>query len=152
MNITSSSIENFTSLLIVNISDVDYCLSNTTISSIVKPDNIQKLKTKENSKYSLLQIENKSIPLIDLKKIFYNKVQDINSSTRVIVVEYMDTQFGLMVEKIKEMIALGSDDLKTKANFILANNSLFIEGIVEFEDKELLFLNIERIIKEIGYF
>jgi len=152
MNITSSSIENFTSLLVFTVSDIDYCLSNTTISSIIKPEKIYKLKKKENAKHSLMQIKDKSIPLIDLKKIFYNKAQKINSNTRVIVIEYMETQFGLLVEKVKEMIAFGSDDLKTKANFIPANNSLFIEGIVEFEDKELLFLNIERIIKEIGYF
>ena len=76
MNFTSHLTEKCKSLLIFEISDAEYCLSNTILSSIVKPDNICQLGAPERSKYSLLRIGNDSIPLIDLKKVLNDKKQN----------------------------------------------------------------------------
>jgi len=152
VSIISHSIENLTSLLIFTISDAAYCLSNTVISCVIKPENIYPLSNDDTSKYSLLRVGKESIPLIDLGKIIYGKDQKINSDSRVIVVEYSDVQFGLLVEKVKEMIAIDSEFLKTSGKFIKAEGLDYIDGTLEFEDKKFLYPNIERIIKDTGYF
>ena len=104
MNITSQLTENCTSLLIFEISDVEYCLSNTILSSIAKPANIFKLRATERSKYSLLRIGNKSIPLIDLKKVLNNQKQHIDENSRVLIIEYKEIQF-VSVEEYFEGLA-----------------------------------------------
>ena len=151
MNITSHLTEDCTSLLIFEISDVEYCLSNTLLSSIAKSDNIYQLRTTERSKYSLLRIGNKSIPLIDLKKVLNNKKQHIDENSRVIIIEYKENQFGLLVERIKEIIALDSKFVTTSLQFIPELKVRYIEGTIEFEDRKLIFLNIEKIITDIGF-
>ncbi|MCH7724704.1 MAG: chemotaxis protein CheW [Bacteroidetes bacterium] len=151
MNITSHLTEDCTSLLIFEISDVEYCLSNTILSSIAKSDNIYQLRTTERSKYSLLRIGNKSIPLIDLKKVLNDKKQHIDENSRVLIIEYKEIQFGLLVERIKEIIALDSKFVTTSLQFIPELKVRYIEGTIEFEDRKLLFLNIEKIITDIGF-
>jgi chemotaxis signal transduction protein len=151
MNITSNKVENFTGLLTFTISNVGYFLDNSIISSIIKPDNISLPGITETSKYSLLHVGNKSIPLIDLKKKFEGKEQKLDLNSRVIIIEYMNAQFGLLVEKVNEIIALDSESLKKYGEFILKGNSPdYIEGILQFENRELLLPNIEMIIKDIG--
>ena len=152
MDIVTNLVENLSSLLIFSISDVDYCLSNTTVSSVIRPDNVYKVKLTDGEKYSLLCIESKSIPLIDLKKIFHKKEQKIDSDTRVIIVEYADIQFGLLAEKVKEMIAVDADYIKNSGRFIPEKDSLYIEGILELESKKLIMPNIKRIISDIIFF
>jgi len=151
MNITSHLTEDCTSLLIFEISDVEYCLSNTILSCIDKPTNIFQLRATERSKYSLLRIGNKSIPLIDLKKVLNNKKQHIDENSRVLIIEYKEIQFGLLVERIKEIIALDSKFVMTSLQFIPELKVRYIEGTIEFEDRKLLFLNIEKIITDIGF-
>ena len=151
MNITSYLTENCKSLLIFEISEVEYCLSNTILSSITKPDNIFPLVASERSKYSLLRIDNKSIPLIDLKKILTDKKQQIDENSRIIIIEYKEIQFGLLVERIKEIIALDSKFVTTSLQFIPKLNVRHIEGTIEFEDRKLMLLNMENIVTDIGY-
>lgn len=151
MNIKSHLTEDCTSLLIFEISDVEYCLSNTMLSSIVKPDNIFQLRATERSKYSLLRIGNKSIPLIDLKKVLNNKKQHIDENSRVLIIEYKEIQFGLLVERVTEIIALDSKFVTTSLQFIPELKVRYIEGTIEFEDRKLIFLNIEKIITDIGF-
>jgi len=125
-------------------------LSNTTLSSIVKPDDIYQLGATETSKYSLLKIGNKSIPLIDLKKVLTDKKQQIDENSRIIIIEYKEIQFGLLVERIKEIIALDSKFIETSLQFIPDSNVRYVEGTIKFEDRKLLYLNIEQIVTDIG--
>ena len=151
--VSSNETVNFTALLTFAIADDDYCLNNSIVSSIIKPDKIHNLPSTQASKYSLLQINSKSIPLIDLKKIFNGEEQKITPYTRVIIIEHKETQFGLLVEKAKEIIASDSESLRTSGKFILEENALyFIDGTLKLDGKQLLFLNIEKIINEIDYF
>jgi len=151
MNITSHLTEDCRSLLIFEISDVEYCLSNTILSSIAKPDNIFRLRASERSKYSLLRIGNKSIPLIDLKKVLNDKKQHIDENSRVLIIEYKEILFGFLVERIKEIIALDSKFMTTSLQFIPELKIRYIEGTIEFEDRKLMFLNIEKIITDTGF-
>ena len=150
MNISSILTENCKSLLTFGISDIEYCLSNTMFSIVLRPDNIFQLGTTETSKYSLFRIADKSVPLIDLKKILTGKKQKIDEHSRIITVEYKDIQFGLLVEKINEMIAVDSKFMTTSLQFIPELNQRYIQGTIEFQDRKLILLNIERIVTDIG--
>jgi len=151
MDITSQLTENCTSLLIFEISDVEYCIRNTILSSISKAANIFKLGVTEKSKYSLLRIGNNSIPLIDLKKVLNNKKQNIDENSRILIIEYKEVQFGLLVERIKEILALDLKFVTTSLQFIPKLNVRYMEGTIEFEDRKLILLNIEKIVTDIGF-
>ncbi len=151
MNITSQLTENCKSLFIFDIADVEYCLSNTMVSSFAKPDNIHQVGDTEKSKYSLLRIGNISIPLIDLKKVLVDEKQHIDENSRIIIIEHKEIQFGLLVERIKEIIALDSKFVTTSLQFIPKLNVRYIEGTIEFEDRKLMLLNMENIVTDIGY-
>ena len=139
-----------TNLLVFEISHVEYCLSNRIQYSIVKPDNIFQLGAIKRSKYSLLRIDDKSIPLIDLKKFLTDEKQRINNNSRIIIIEHQDLQFGFLVERINEIIALYSRFVTTSLKFIPKLNDGYLEGIIEFEDRKLKLLNIEKIVTDIG--
>ena len=150
MNVTSYLTENCKSLLIFEISDVEYCIGNTILSSIIKPDSIYLLGFEERLKYSLFRIGNNVIPLIDLKKVLNGKKQHIDKNSRIIIIEFKEIQFGLLVERIKEIIALDSKFKTTSLQFIPKLNVQYMEGTIEFEDRKLMLLDIEKIITDIG--
>jgi purine-binding chemotaxis protein CheW len=152
MGVLSKDTVNFSALLTFAIAGEDYCLNNSIVTSIIKPDRICNISAL-TSKYSLLHIKSKFIPLIDLKKIFLGEEQKINSQTRAIIIEYREIQFGLLVEKVKEIIASDSDSLRTSGKFDFEENPLkYTDGTLKLESGKLLFVNIDRIIKHIDYF
>ena len=152
MGVLANETVNFTALLTFEVTGDEYCINNSLVLSIIKPDKICNISS-HNSKYSLLRTESIFIPLIDLKKIFHGEEQKTTSHTKVIIIEYKETQFGLLVEKVNEIIALDSDSLRTSGKFIFEDNALYYaDGTLKLANKELLFLNIEKIIKDIDYF
>ncbi len=95
---------------------------------------------------------NNVIPLIDLKKVLNNKKQNIDENSRIIIIEFKEIQFGLLVERIKEIIALDSKMRATSLQIIPKLNVQYIEGTIELEDRKLMLLNIEKIVTDIGCF
>jgi len=155
---TPYSIENFTGLIIFEISGSDYCLNNMIVSSILKPPfKLNTGNTPVKSKFSYLHGENSAIPLIDMEKIFTSAEHRINSSSRIIVVDYNDEQFGLLVGRIKEIVALDSKFITTSIQFNpkpeIPNGGsgiCYVDGTLEFEGRKLMLPNLEKIIKETG--
>ncbi len=150
MNVTSYLTEKCTSLLIFEISDIEYCIDNTILSSIIKPDSVYLLEFEKRLKYSLFRMDKNVIPLIDLKKVLNNKKQNIDENSRIIIIEFKEIQFGLLVERIKEFIALDSKMGATSLQIIPKLNVQYIEGTIELEDRKLMLLNIEKIVTDIG--
>jgi len=151
------SIENFTGLLIFEISGSDYCLNNIIVSSILKPP--FKLNTQgipSSSKFAYVQGENSAIPLVDLEKIITGAAHKTGSNSRIIIIDYNDEQYGLLAARIKEIIALDAKFVTTSILYTPSKEMLkedganYIDGTLEFEGRKLLLPNLERIIKECG--
>ena len=150
MDITSHLIEKCKSLLVLEISDVEYCLDNAIISTIIKTENKFQTNSTETLKYSQLNIGDKSIPLIDLKNTLTNEKLKIDENSRIMIIEFNDMKFGLLAEKVKEIIALDMKFITTSLQFIPELNGRYIEGTLEFEERKIILLNIEKILTDTG--
>ena len=79
------------------------------------------------------------------------KKQQIDENSRILIIEYKEIQFGLLVERVKEIIALDLKFVTTSLQFIPKLNVRYIEGTIKFEDRKLVLLNIEKIVTDIGF-
>ena len=153
---TPYSIENFTGLIIFEISGSDYCLNNLIVSSILKPP--FKLNTDgipSTSKFSYFQGENSAVPLIDLQKIFTGTGHKADHNSRIIIIDYNDEQYGLLVGRIKEIMAVDSKYVTTSIQYtpvygIPNGREHYIDGVLEVEGKKLKLPSLEKIIRECG--
>lgn len=144
-------LKNFTGLLIFEISGRDYCLDYSIVASTLKPP--FNIIIGDGPGYSRIIFKNIVIPLINLEYIFNQKKPGkINKNSRVIIIEYNDELYGLLVGCIKEIFALDSKYINTSIKFnpeinIRPHNghSDYINGSLEIENRNLLLLNIERI-------
>jgi purine-binding chemotaxis protein CheW len=150
MDITSLLTEKCTGLVIFEISGLEYCLNNTIISSISALETDHQFDPSGNTKYSMFRVNNTMIPLIDLKKILLGEQLKMDENSRIVIIEYEDISVGLLVTKIKEIIAVDMDFMSTAMKFIPDTKRRYIEGIIEFEDRKFLFLNIEKMVTDIG--
>lgn len=148
-------IENFTGLLIFEVAGRDYCLNDAIISSIIKSPFSINHYDKQNGRNSYLEVNNNIIPLISLTNLFdYPKIKESTTKdSRVIIIEFRDERYGLLVDRIKEMIALDSryitDCIKFSPGHELPEDCKgrkFLEGSLEIEDRCVLLLNIDPIV------
>jgi len=150
MDITSLLSEKCTGLVIFEIAGVEYCLSNTTITSISKSDIVYQHEIAETLRYSLLHVDNTSVPLIDLKKVLTGEQQQIDENSRIVLFEYENVRLGLLIGMIKEIIAVDANFITTSMKFIPELKTRYLNGMIEYEDRRFLLLNLEKIITDAG--
>jgi chemotaxis signal transduction protein len=99
--------------------------------------------------------ENLTVPLVDMQKIITGKEHKIAPNSRVIIIDYNDEPYGLLVGRIIEIIALDSKFITTSVQYTpnpekSNDGSLgnYIDGTLEFEGRKLLLPSLEKIIKE----
>ena len=148
-------IESFTGLLIFEVAGREYCLSDAMISSIVKgPFRIKRSNKGRRGNSPSLEVNGNIIPLINLRNLFDHSMikESITDASRVIIVDCKDQQCGLLVDSIKEMIALDSRYISDCIIFrprdelhedLEGRN--FLEGSLEIENRCILLLNIDPI-------
>ncbi len=144
-------LENYSGLLIFEVSGRDYCLDYSIVSSTLKPP--FDITIGDGPGYSRILFKNTHIPLINLDGILNQKKPGkINKDSRVIIIEYYDELYGLLVGKIKEIFALDPKYITTSIKFnpeakIRMHNGHheYINGSLEIENRNLLLLNIGKI-------
>jgi chemotaxis signal transduction protein len=150
------SIENFTGLLIFEISGTDYCLNNIIVSSILKPPfKSNKGGPAVKPSISFLHGESSGVPLIDMQKIITGRELKTDANSRVIIIDYNEEPYGLLVGRIKEIIALDAKFITTSIQYTPKTEKLndgsgadYIDGALKFEGRKLLLPSLEKIIKE----
>ena len=148
----NSPIEAYKGILIFEVSDREYCMDYSCVTSTLRqPFKIIKDYKEDKQIFSVLSLRGKLIPLIDLNQELKKKGAGRNEKreSRVILIEINNELFGILVDKIKEVVALDTKFIATSLKFNpeteLPDNSVgkgFIEGSLEFEGRNLQLLDM----------
>ena len=156
MHEAKNLIESFTGLLIFEVAGRDYCVNDAVVVSTLRPALALSLYSgPQDTDQQFLTLNDKKIPLISLKNILSPQAEESIQSgrSRVIIIEDKEEQYGLLVDKIKEIIALDlkyiADCIKFKPFVNLPGDTVayrFLEGSIEIDKRCLLLLNTKLVV------
>jgi len=87
------------------------------------------------------------IPIVDLKKFFYNENSSFLLSTRIIIYNYKEQVIGLIVENLTDTLELDQNELIKDTQILSGSNyikSYFIE-----DDKTIKMIDVMKIFDKI---
>lgn len=98
----------------------------------------------------VINLRGKVIPVIDLRLKFGLPEKEYDEKTCIIVVEVncsnFDTQMGIIVDAVSEVLNVAIDDLEPKPNFGLSLNTDFILGMSKGKDNVRTLLDINKVL------
>ncbi len=97
----------------------------------------------------IFNLRDEIIPALDLRKFLYDEYNS-NKDAKIIIVEFNKLKIGLVVTEVERIHRIGWDRIVTPENLqdiSSGNNSLI--GIVKFENKNVLMIDIEKIVADI---
>jgi len=92
----------------------------------------------------IINLRGKIIPLIDIKLKFKNINTEYNGDTIIIVVENKDMTAGLIVDGVKDVIDIGTDQITDADNFENNTEDSSITGIATVDNSVIMLLNVEK--------
>ena len=95
----------------------------------------------------VINLRGKVIPVINLRKKFGLDSKEMDSQSRIMVVDIGST-VGLIVDSVSEVLRLSSDTIEPPPPMTAGNGSSeYIKGVGKLADRLLILLDIEKLLK-----
>ncbi|MGB9682136.1 MAG: chemotaxis protein CheW [bacterium] len=93
----------------------------------------------------VINLRGKIIPVIDLKERFGLAEKEINTDTRIIVVEIASQTVGLIVDSVTEVLRISTSNIEPPPP-VTTIEADFIEGVGKLDERLIIILDIDRIL------
>lgn len=126
-----------------------YGLNVAKVREIIRLPQITVTPNLPPSIIGIFNLRDEMIPCLDLRKFLYNEF-NTNESAKIIIVEFNKLKVGMLVNAVERIHRIGWDQIVTPDNLqdiSTGNNSLI--GIVKLSTKNILMIDIEKIVADI---
>ncbi|MDX2148420.1 MAG: chemotaxis protein CheW [Planctomycetota bacterium] len=93
----------------------------------------------------VINLRGKIIPVLDLRKRFGMLVSDRSEHNRIVVVEVNHRVLGFIVDRVHEVLRIGSDIVEPAPPMVCSIDSEFISGVAKFNDRLIILLDLARL-------
>ncbi|AOT72697.1 chemotaxis protein CheW [Geosporobacter ferrireducens] len=87
-------------------------------------------------------------PIINLKKRFNLPEGDVNSDTRIIVININNRQVGFIVDEASQVLRITEEDIEPAPELVAGIEKKYIIGVGKLADRIILLLDLEYILSE----
>lgn len=94
----------------------------------------------------VINLRGEVIPVVDLRKRFNIKNSQQTGESRIIIVEIDESQVGLIVDSVTEVLHLMSSAVDPPPRRLVGTRTEFIKGVGKLGDRLLIILDLQQIL------
>lgn len=100
--------------------------------------------------HGVINLRDKSVPVIDLGRRFHDEKSEITRLTCIIIISLelrgREMLLGLLVDSVNEVITFSSEELEPRPDFSDKIHTEFIEAMARINDKFIIILNMKEVL------
>lgn len=127
--------------VVFKLGNEEYGLDIMSVQEIIVPIPLTKLPNTPPYFLGVFNLRGHIIPLIDLKKRFSLESSEQNEESRIIVIR-LDKPVGVLVDSIREVLMISSEEIESSQDISAGINREFITGIAKKEDRLIILVNL----------
>ena len=125
----------------------DYAIAITKIQEIIVMKPITRIPQVPAFIEGLINLRGSVIPVVNLRTLFGLEHRDLDDETRTIIVNVGDRTIGYIVDEVTQVMRIAADQIQAAPVSITAVSKQHIAGLAQLEDRLLVILEIERLLK-----
>ena len=126
----------------------EYGVNIMSVQEIILMGQITRMPEVPDYICGLINLRGHVIPIVDLRKRFRLDVAANDEHTRIIVVNVARKTIGMVVDGVDEVLRINSNQIESPPTSVAGIDQSYIRGLVKFEKKLLILLDIEKILVE----
>ncbi|SKC64036.1 chemotaxis protein CheW [Maledivibacter halophilus] len=96
----------------------------------------------------IINLRGEIIPIINLKKRFKISLGNVNSDTRIIVININDKNVGFVVDEASQVLRIKDDEIDVAPEIIAGVERQYITGVGKVGEKIIILLDLEKILTD----
>lgn len=140
-------------LVVFSLDSEEYAVDIKELKEVIKVPVITPLPNSPSFVKGILNLRGKIVVALDLEKRFNLVREDNKQAKHIIVVQNQDTDFGILVDQVKEVIWVDKDSIQKTPE--LATSKIkadYLQGVVVINQAEksrlLVLLNIKKMLDD----
>jgi len=137
-------------LAVMRLGDEDYGAEITHVREIIRMQNITEVPQAPPDVEGIINLRGSVIPVVDLRRRFGLDTSSESAETRIVVVDAKEQTVGLVVDRVTEVITVGTGSIEPVANLAAAAMSSDLRGIVNLPEKLIILISLESLLGSIS--
>lgn len=125
----------------------DYAIAITKIQEIIVMKPITRIPQVPGYIEGLINLRGSVIPVVNLRTLFGLPHRELDDETRTIIVNLNDRTLGYIVDEVTQVMRIAADQIQEAPLSITAVSKQYIAGLAQIEERLLVILEIERLLK-----
>ncbi len=144
---TTATLPDILQLVTFKLGDEEYGIDILKVQEINRMTEITAMPKSPFSVEGVINLRGKVIPVVNLRKKFGLGMKELDSQSRIIVVDTGST-VGLIVDSVSEVLRISSDTIEPPPPITGGTGSEYIMGIGKLEDRLIILLDIDKLLSE----
>lgn len=136
-------------VIIFELMDMEYAIEVDAVQGIERAISITRVPKTPSYVKGVINLRGVVTPVVDLRERFGLEPQEINDSTRIIIVTLADYDVGLIVDGANDVLDLPIEAIEPPPEVVGAVESDFIAGVAKVEDRLFIMLELSRVLEPI---
>ena len=145
---TSQDQQSISQIVSFRLSNEEYGVDIMHVQEIILIGLITQMPQVPEYVSGLINLRGHVIPIIDLRVRFGLEVIDRTEHSRIIVLNVIKKTVGIVVDEVDEVLRINPDQIESATVGLAGFGKEYVNGLVKFEKKLLILLNIEKIMVE----
>lgn len=133
-------------LVSFRLANEEYGIEITKVQEIILMGEITRIPQTPVYIKGLINLRSSVIPIVDLRQRFGMDCSNPTDETRIMVVNVEGRTIGIIVDAVSEVLRVSQNHIAPPPPVVAALGKEYLTGLVKFENRLLIMLNIDRIL------
>ncbi|KJS22115.1 MAG: chemotaxis protein CheW [Clostridiaceae bacterium BRH_c20a] len=131
-------------VVVFRILSEEYGLEISGIQEIVRYQDITRIPEAPLFIKGIVNLRGQVIPVVDLKRRFYQVDSQVTEDTRIVVVKVDDKTIGIIADEVSEVLRIPEEAIEPTPTLLNSFNQSGIIGVGKLEGRLLILLDLEN--------
>jgi len=128
----------------------EYGIEITKIQEIILMGEITRVPQTPHYIKGLINLRSTVIPIVDLRLRFGMSEEEVTDETRIMVVNVVGKTIGIIVDAVSEVLRVNEEQIAPPPPTVAGLGQEYLTGLVKFDSRLLIMLDIDQILGEEG--
>ncbi len=125
-----------------------YGINVLQVQEVLRVNEIAPVPGSPEYALGIINLRGNIVTVIDTRQRFGLRPQEIDDSSRIVIIEIADNVIGILVDSVAEVVYLRESEIESAPNVGSGESSRYIQGVSNRENKLLILVDLNKLLND----
>lgn len=143
---TANVEQDYIKVIVFQLLNKEYAIPVSNVQGIEKLMHITRVPKAESYVKGVINLRGVVTPIIDLRERFGLTKGEVLNSTRIIIINYEETEVGFIVDAANDVIDIPVNSIEQQPEVVGAVEEDYIAGVSKVDNRLLILLHLDKVL------